>query len=132
MAYFEHIAVWVDDLEKERDFFMKYFGMECNHIYENKKNQYEAYFLNFPGSRTRLELMRQPGHEEPAARNMMKGWAHICITIGDQEKVLDLTERLKKDGHIIQSGPRWTGDGYYECVVRDPEGNFVEFSAEAQ
>jgi lactoylglutathione lyase len=62
-------------------------------------------------------------------RGFAKGIAHFTISVGSKEKVNELTETLKKDGYTIFSEPRTTGDGYYESVVLDPEGNYLEVSA---
>ncbi len=40
-----------------------------------------------------------------------------------------LAARLAGEGVAVIDGPRRTGDGYYECVVCDPEGNRVEVAA---
>jgi lactoylglutathione lyase len=127
----EHLAIWVDDLETMRTFYLKYFDTSSGEKYTNVKNQYTAYFIYFGDDKTRLELMNKPGIA-PAGiglRGFTKGIAHFTISVGGKEKVNELTEIFRSDGYTIFSEPRTTGDGYYESVVLDPEGNCLEVSA---
>ncbi|MEO8416007.1 MAG: VOC family protein [Ginsengibacter sp.] len=126
----EHLAIWVDNLELMKTFYVKYFDTIAGDKYTNEKNQYTAYFIYFGEDKTRLELMRKPGITPVTGqRGFAKGIAHFTISVGGKDKVHILTERLRKDGYTIYSEPRTTGDGYYESVVLDPEGNYVEISA---
>lgn len=43
----EHIAMYVKDLEKAREFFEKYFSAKSNNLYHNKKTNFKSYFLSF-------------------------------------------------------------------------------------
>jgi lactoylglutathione lyase len=126
----EHLAIWVDDLELMKAFYLKYFDTTAGEKYTNQKNQYTAYFIYFGEDKTRLELMHKPGIASVAGqRGFAKGIAHFTISVGGKEKVNELTEILRKDKYTIFSEPRTTGDGYYESVVLDPEGNYLEISA---
>lgn len=126
-----HFAIWCDDIEKMRAFYMKYFDCQSNEKYHNPSKNYTSYFLSFDDSDCRIELMHRPDiTEEPARRGFSKGIAHFDIEVGDGQMVDSLTERLRHDGYIIASEPRRTGDGYYEAGILDPEGNYVEISAE--
>jgi len=126
----EHLAIWVDNLETMRQFYLKYFDFTSGEKYTNEKKGFTAYFLMFGDGKTRLELMnRKDIIHEPNKRGFMKGIAHFAISVGDKEAVNQLTERLRADNYTIESEPRTTGDGYYESVVLDPEGNYVEISA---
>lgn len=126
----EHLAIWVDDLEIMRQFYLKYFNVSSGVKYTNEKKGFTAYFLMFGDDKTRLELMhRNDIIDEPKKRGFMKGIAHFAISVGGKEAVDELTKRLRADHYIIESEPRTTGDGYYESVVLDPEGNYVEISA---
>ena len=122
----EHLAIWVEDLELVRQFYMTYFEMSCNNKYVNPKRGFSSYFLSFGDGKTRIELMHIPNMPEPAVRGQMKGLAHIAISVGSKERVDNLTEQLRKEGYTIAGEPRTSGDGYYESVVLDPEGNWVE------
>lgn len=124
----EHLAIWVDDLELLRTFYMKYFNLSSGEKYVNTKRNYSAYFLSFGENKTRIELMHIPNMQDPASRGNLKGLAHFAISVGEKEIVNELTERLRGDGYTIASEPRTTGDGYYESVVLDPEGNYVEIT----
>lgn len=126
----EHFAIWVDNLEKMREFYLKYFNVTSNEKYTNIKKGFTSYFLDFGEGKTRIELMNmQDIIHEPNKRGFTKGIAHFAISVGSKETVNNLTERLRTDHYIIESEPRTTGDGYYESVVLDPEGNYVEISA---
>jgi lactoylglutathione lyase len=124
----EHLAIWVDDLELLRTFYMKYFNLSSGEKYVNTKRNYSAYFLSFGENKTRIELMHIPNMQDPASRGNLKGLAHFAISVGEKEIVNELTERLRGDGYTIASEPRTTGDGYYESLVLDPEGNYVEIT----
>lgn len=129
----EHIAVWVDDIEAMREFYTTYFDMICGEKYVNPNKGYTSYFLSFGDGCARIELMNRPDISSPATnRGMTKGWAHLSITVGDKEAVNCLTERLRSDGYTIAGEPRTSGDGYYESVVLDPEGNYIELLGEQE
>ncbi len=131
MHRIEHVAIWVDDLEKMQAFYVKYFNAERNQKYTNPKKQFESYFISLGGGGARFELMRKPGiAPNNSLNNQTIGLAHIAITVGDEAAVNALTERLRADGYSIAGEPRHTGDGYYESVVLDPEGNYLELTAE--
>lgn len=112
-----------------RTFYMNYFGAKSNEKYVNAKKQFESYFLSFDTG-ARLELMRMQGI--PASMNdiykQFSGLIHFAVSVGSEEKVNSLTEQFRKDGYEVLDGPRRTGDGYYESVVLDPEGNRVEIT----
>lgn len=122
----EHVALWTQDLERSRQFYETYFNGKANQKYVNSTKQFESYFLTFE-SGARLELMQRPDLENHSGEYMM-GWAHIAVSIGNKDAVHALTERLRQDGYTIKSEPRTTGDGYYESVVLDPDGNHIEIT----
>lgn len=122
----EHIAIWVDDIELVRQFYLTYFDVTCGEKYVNPKRNYTSYFLSFGEGKSRMELMHIPDIQEPTVRGQMKGLAHIAISVGGKEAVDVLTERLRDDGYTIAGEPRTSGDGYYESIALDPEGNRVE------
>lgn len=125
----EHLAIWVDDLEAMRAFYLRYFDTTSGEKYTNEKKQYTSYFISFGEGGARLELMHRPDIELVVGqRGLSKGIAHFAISVGGKEQVDALTERLRADQYVIFSEPRTTGDGYYESVVLDPEGNYVEIT----
>lgn len=122
-----HVAMYVNDLEKARSFFEKYFEGTSNTLYENKETGFCSYFLSFEAG-TSLELMSSPwmtDMEKPMART---GFVHIAFSVGSKTRVDELTNLLKKDGYEVVSGPRTTGDGYYESCILDFEGNQIEIT----
>lgn len=125
----EHIAIWTDDIEQLRQFYIKYFGLSSSEKYMNPKRMFTSYFLSFGTDKTRIELMHIPDMNSPESRGDLKGLAHIAISVGGQEAVNILTEKLREDGFTIASEPRTSGDGYYESAVLDPEGNYIELIA---
>ena len=126
----DHLAIWVDDLETKKSFYLTYFDTTSGEKYTNEKNEYNAYFLYFGEDKTRLELMHKPTiSPNIGQRGLTEGLAHFAISVGGKEKVNDLTELLRSENYTIFSEPRTTGDGYYESVVLDPEGNYLEISA---
>ena len=120
----DHIAIWVKDLEKMREFYCKYFDGVSNQRYENRVKGFESYFISFDGA-TRIELMKRKDIEERIYKEIL-GLAHLAFKVGSKEKVNELTEIFRKDGYKIIGEPRTTGDGYYESVILDPEGNRIE------
>lgn len=123
----EHVAIWVNDLERSREFYTTTFGAVSGERYENPAKRFSSYFLSFPGDGARLELMAKPGLNKSEADAL--GYAHLAISVGSERAVNKLTERLRANGYSIIDGPRRTGDGYYEAVVLDPDGNRVEITA---
>ncbi|MBU4641389.1 glyoxalase/bleomycin resistance/extradiol dioxygenase family protein [Bacillus toyonensis] len=122
----EHVAIWVNDLEGMRDFYKQYFNGEANVLYHNPKKKFESYFITFEDG-ARLELMRQVGIDDVIKKQTV-GYAHMAFSVGSKEKVDQLTDRLREAGYPLLNGPRTTGDGYYESVVSDPEGNQIEIT----
>lgn len=123
-----HIAIWVNDLEKMREFYQTYFNMKCGDKYENYNKGFSSYFLSFE-SGARIEIMKRNDiFDEIGEKGLANGLTHIAISVGSREKVDKLTERFRLDGFKIFGKPRITGDGYYESVVLDPEGNHIELT----
>ena len=125
----EHVGLWVRDLDGVAAFYSRYFGGGVGGVYENPRKGCRSRFLTL-GEGARLELMMRTDVTEPAT-DCSLGLAHVAIVVGDAAAVDVFAARLRADCHDILDGPRRTGDGYYECVVRDPEGNRVEIAAEA-
>lgn len=126
----EHIAIWVDDIELMRAFYLTYFDVSCGDKYVNPIKNYTSYFLTFNESGARIELMNRPDiASNNSQRGFLKGLAHIAISLGGKEAVDTLTERFRNDGFTVASEPRSTGDGYYESAIFDPEGNYIELLA---
>ena len=123
----EHAAMYVNDIEAEKEFFTRYFGASAGEMYRNKKTGFCSYFLSFDGG-SRLELMTAPGLQDMDKPSLRTGFAHLAFSVGSRGEVDALTERLRADGCAVVSGPRVTGDGYYESCVLDAEGNRIEIT----
>ena len=138
----EHVAIWTPHLEQLKQFYEQYFGARSGPRYENPRKCFQSFFLSF-SSGARLEIMSRPdllvppppttttttNQQQPtAAPHPLMGYAHLAFSTGSMAAVDALTQKLREDGHVIVDGPRRTGDGYYESVVLDPDGNTVEIT----
>lgn len=123
----EHIAMYVNDLEKTREFFIKYLDAKSNAGYHNSKTDFRSYFLSFDDG-ARLEIMKKPQMDDTPKSLSRTGYAHIAFSVGSREKVDELTRKLKNDGYEVVSGPRTTGDGYYESCIVAIENNQIEIT----
>ena len=123
----EHIAMYVNDLEKAKHFFLTYFDAAANDGYHNPKTDFRSYFLTFEEG-SRLEIMSKPDLTDSGDFLNRFGYAHIAISVGSKDAVNKLTARLQDDGYPVFSGPRTTGDGYYESCVIGIEGNLIEIT----
>ncbi|MDD2523118.1 MAG: VOC family protein [Anaerolineaceae bacterium] len=124
----EHVALYVQDLERMKEFYVRHFAATPHHKYHNPQTGLQTYFLSFNDG-ARLELMQRPGMSPKAAGEHPLGYVHIAFKLGTPEKVDQLTAKLQESGCPLINGPRLTGDGYYESVLTDPEGNLIELVA---
>ncbi|MBQ8841924.1 MAG: VOC family protein [Ruminiclostridium sp.] len=123
----EHIAVYVKDLERTKSFFTKYFNGISNDGYYNSITGFKSYFLTFEDG-ARLEIMNKPNLTDFCSNDEVFGYSHIAFSVGSIDAVNSLTEQLLNDGFKVISGPRTTGDGYYESCIVDMEGNRIEIT----
>lgn len=124
----EHIALWTNDIERLRTFYETYFQAVCGPKYYNLANKFESYFLAFSKG-ARLELMSKPDLDKQVNDSINIGYSHFAFNLGTIQEVNRLTEKFRKDGIPILGEPRHTGDGYYESVILDPDGNRIELVA---
>lgn len=122
----EHVALWTPNIERARQFYSEYFGAIATAWYRSPDRQFSSYFLSFT-SGARLELMQQPTLRS-AGTGPTLGYVHLAFASGSAAAVQALTERLRSAGYPIVREPRTTGDGYYESVIADPDGNLVEIT----
>lgn len=125
----EHIAIWTKDLEAMKSFYQTYFNAASNDKYVNSKG-FSSYFLSFNDG-ARIELMKMDSIPESKddIYQQFTGLIHLAFSVGSEEKVNEMTARFREDGFEVLDGPRRTGDGYYESVVLDPEGNRLEITS---
>ena len=123
----EHAAMYFKDLEGAKNFFIKYFGAKSNDMYHNPRTNFKSYFLSFDDG-ARLEIMNKPELEDAVKTLNRTGFIHLAFSVGSKEKVDALTSQLKNDGYEVISGPRTTGDGYYESCVVAFENNQIEIT----
>jgi lactoylglutathione lyase len=123
--YLDHVSILTNDLERLKEFYIKYFSGKANGKYHNPKTGLETYFITFEGG-ARLELMQRPGLAARDRSQPSDGLTHLAFRTGSKEKVDELTKILTDDGYRLKSAPRTTGDGYYESCILDPDFNEVE------
>ncbi len=127
----EHVAIWTNNLERLKAYYVTYFNGLPNGKYRNEKKGFESYFLTF-ASGARLELMYRPDIPTNANDTVIQqhqGIIHLAFGVNTRQEVDEKARQLKQDGHIILSGPRKTGDGYYEFETLDPDNNRLEVTA---
>lgn len=124
----EHIAIWSPDIERLRDFYIRYFEAESNDLYGETDKGFKSFFLTFE-SGARLEIMSMGGilSLEESEKQYL-GYCHLAISVGSMFEVIKLTQHIKDDGYQVIGEPRTTGDGYFESVVLDPDGNRIEIT----
>lgn len=120
-----HLALYTNDLERMRTFYITYFNAISNQGYHNKTTELRTYFLSFE-DQTQLELMTRPNLDQVISTPLQTGYIHLAFSVGSKDNVNQLTTTLEKDGYTVLSKPRTTGDGYYESCVLDPDGNQIE------
>lgn len=123
-----HVALWTTDIDAQARFWTTWFGAQAGELYVSKNRPgFTSRFLRLQDGPT-LELMSLPGLAVAPDDKEHPGWAHIALDVGDKNQVDALAQRAKAAG-ILRSGPRMTGDGFYEAVLADPDGNLVEITA---
>ena len=122
----DHVAIWTDKLEEMKEFYCRYFNGKSNAKYINTLKGFESYFIGFDGG-ARLEIMRRKGIPQgKGSGEEVIGITHMAFKTKGREEVDRLTELLRRDGYTVAGEPRTTGDGYYESIVLDPDGNRLE------
>ena len=125
--FIDHVAIYVNDLEAAKDFFVKYFAAVPGEIYRNEKNGFSSYFLGFENG-AKLEIMNRPEIKKEEKPILKSGYAHLAFSLGSKSAVDELTKKLKTDRFEITNGPRTTGDGFYESAFIGIEGNIIELT----
>lgn len=125
----EHIAIWTLEIERLKLFYEKYFQCKASEKYINTTKNFESYFLTFDGG-ARIEIMRMPSVQGRGTDcgELFVGVAHFAVSVGSKQEVISLTERLRRDGFSVVGEPRTTGDGYFESIIKDPDGNLIEIT----
>ena len=124
----DHAALFCRDLEQMRQFFIDYFDARSNEQYHNPRTGLRTYILSFTEGSTRLELMQRPDVQDADPSQPAIGYVHLSFAVGSRKGVNLLTRRLAADGYTVTSGPRTTGDGYYESSILGPEGIQIEIT----
>ena len=123
----EHIAMYVNDLDAAKDFFVTFLGGVSNSGYYNEKTGFKSYFISFEDG-ARLEIMNKSNMIDDPKMLNRTGYAHIAFSVGSKEKVNEVTEKAREAGFEVVSGPRTTGDGYYESCIVAIENNQIEIT----
>lgn len=127
MIKLDHTAMYVHDLENTKKFFIRFFSAQANQMYYNPRTGLRTYFLTFADG-SRLEIMNRPEVLVRENDIFLQGYTHIAFSAGSKEAVDDLTRVLGNNGYKVISGPRKTGDGYYESCIQGPENNLIEIT----
>ncbi len=127
MIQLDHCALYVQDLEAVKDFFVRFFKAVPSFLYHNRKTNFKSYFLRFDGDAS-LEIMTRPELSDQTDNQMRTGYIHLAFSVGNRNEVDRITHLLEENGYDIVSGPRTTGDGYYESCIAGPEGNLIEIT----
>ncbi len=123
-----HVALWTRDIDAQLAFWQRYFNGAAGEEYVSRNRPgFVSRFVSLAAGST-LEIMRVPTLLPAQAQEERVGWAHIALSLGDERQVDRLALRAQQEG-ILLSAPRWTGDGFYEAVIRDPDGNAIEITA---
>ncbi|MBZ2099205.1 VOC family protein [Streptococcus mitis] len=123
----DHVGLYVRNLERAKNFFESYFQAQANQLYHNPKTGFSSYFLAFKDE-TRLEIMTRDAQLEDQGEGYLVGYHHLAISLESQEAVDKLTQQLQADGYRVVSGPRVTGDGYYESLIEILDGILIEIT----
>jgi len=124
----DHIAIWTKHPEELKNYYSTFFDGEPNNKYTNPVSGFESYFLTFE-SGTRLEIMSKPDIPENKNDTIGKqheGIIHFAFGVSNKQEVDNKAIQLTQAGFRILSGPRKTGDGYYEFETLDPDNNRLE------
>ncbi|MRS06002.1 glyoxalase/bleomycin resistance/extradiol dioxygenase family protein [bacterium] len=123
----DHIAIWTKQLDKLKSFYVDNFSATVYQQFINPKTQYESYRLSFPNG-VQLELMQAPDVVKNfhTLTSRVTGYSHLAFSVGSQAEVEKVTDHLRSKGCLVIDLPRVTGDGYYESIVLDPDGNRIE------
>jgi lactoylglutathione lyase len=124
-----HVALWTLDLERAAGFWRRVFNATLGEPYHSQTNKgFVSRFATLKAGPT-IELMTHPDlSQTTSSGSLQTGWAHIAISLGSEEAVKEMAAQMK-DEHALVSAPRWTGDGFFEAVIRDPDGNLIEITA---
>lgn len=122
----DHAALFCKDLEGMKEFFLRFFDADSNELYHNPRTGLKTYILSFRDGGAKLEIMSRPDTVDidPAQRNI--GFIHLSFSVGSKDAVDEKTDELHNAGYAVTSGPRTTGDGYYESCITGPEGIQLE------
>ena len=123
----EHVAMYVNDLEKARDFFVSFLNGKSNDGYHNERTGFRSYFISFDDG-ARIEIMNKPDMVDEHKDLNRTGYVHLAFSVGSKERVDELTKQIRSAGYEVISGPRTTGDGYYESCIVAFEGNQIELT----
>ncbi|EJL90293.1 VOC family protein [Pantoea sp. GM01] len=120
-----HVALWTRNLAAQQHFWHQFFGATSNPLYVSKNRPgFRSHFISLSEGPT-LELMTLEALAPGPHGEELTGWAHIAINVGGREEV-DLMVKHASEQGILVSAARQTGDGFYEAIIRDPDGNLIE------
>ncbi|WP_414160950.1 VOC family protein [Serratia sp. BNK-12] len=123
-----HVALWTRDIDAQVTFWQRYFdGVTGEQYVSRNRPGFVSRFVSLAAGPT-LEIMSLPDLLSAEQASERVGWAHIALSVGEESRVDQLAQRAQQEG-ILRAAPRWTGDGFYEAIIRDPDGNAIEITA---
>ena len=128
----EHIAITTADTDRLRQFYNTYFGMEAETEITGSTGA-RIIFMHSPDGGARIELMQRPQGDTRAAGQTINhpaaepsGYAHLAFSVGSEDAVNALIQRLQASGVTILRQPLRTPSGAYLATIADPDGNPLE------
>lgn len=121
-----HVALWTADLDGLCCFWAETFGAVVGDLYESARRPgFSSRFVYLKDGPS-IEIMQGPWITAQAAEER-QGYAHLALSLGSRESVDVMATRAAAAGTLV-SPARMTGDGFYEAVLRDPDGNLIEIT----
>ncbi len=124
----DHVAIVTGNAETMKEFYEMNFKTERTIRWTD--GTVLLYFIEFSnGVKLELEQRDNPVHVERDVENTY-GLAHLAIQVDTKEELEEITERMKKNGVPMRSGPTAYGEDFYESSFWDPDGNIVEITVD--
>jgi lactoylglutathione lyase len=117
-----HLALVVSDMKKSTEFYSGILGFEkVFDIPDAKGAPWIVYFKIGAGQFIELFYQNKEAPVDVAAKG---AFSHVCYLVDDIHR----TETdIKKRGGVLDRPIKLGVDGNYQCWIKDPDGNRIEF-----